>query len=150
MIWLLRIVCVIIASSIGFLFASILHTQAVLAKLSDIEIKITFAQRIQTTWQDMLGLAPTYGLIILVALTIAFSVSGLLRKKWNIAPKFIYPLAGGIAFLTMLLAMQPILNVTLLAGARGISGLLMQVCAGLIAGICFAHLIERANKSKHA
>jgi nucleoside recognition membrane protein YjiH len=146
--WLLRIAYVLIASVIGFLFASMLHTQAVLAKLSDIGIIITLAERLNTTWQDLLGLAPTYGIIILIGLTIAFSVAGLINKKLNTKVIFLYPLAGGIAMLVMLLAMQPILNVTLIAGARGTGGLLMQVIAGLIAGVCFASLIKSKKVSK--
>lgn len=141
--WLLRIGYLLFATLIGFLFASMLHTQAVLAKLTDIGIIITLSERLSTTWQDMLGLAPTYGLIILIGLTIAFSVAGLINKKLKSTGMVLYPLAGGLAFLVILLAMQPILNVTLIAGARGTSGLLMQVVAGLIAGLCFSSLMKR-------
>jgi cellobiose-specific phosphotransferase system component IIC len=143
--WLLRIGYVLIASVVGFIFASMLHTQAVLAKLTDIGIIITLNDRLSTTWQDMLGLAPTYGIIILIGLTIAFSVTGLLNKKLHTKGTFLYPLAGGVAMLVMLLAMQPILNVSLIAGSRGTAGLVMQVIAGLIAGVCFARLIKKKN-----
>ena len=141
--WLLRVAYLLIASFVGFFFASLLHTQAVLAKLSEINIKIPLSERVETSLQDLLGLAPSYGLVILIALAIAFSIAGLITKKWHLKAQYLYPLAGACAFLIMLLAMQPILNVTLLAGARGTSGLLMQMSAGLIAGICFAWLINQ-------
>lgn len=145
MIWLTRIGYTLSASIVGFIVASILHTQAVLAKLSAIDIKISFAQRLSTTWQDLMGLSLTYGIVILITLTLSFSIAGLVNKKLGASKKLIYPLAGGAGFLLMLAAMQPILNVTLIAGARGISGLFMQVSAGVLAGICFA--ILSSNKS---
>lgn len=144
---MLRIVYLLVASLIGFLFASMLHTQAVLAKLTDIDIIITLGDRLSTTWKDILGLAPTYGIIILIGLSIAFSVAGLINKKLNTTGMFLYPLAGGLAFLVILLAMQPILNVTLIAGARGTTGLLMQVVAGVIAGICFSSLLKHEKNT---
>jgi hypothetical protein len=124
-----------------------MHTQSVLAKLTEININISMSERLSTTYEDMLGLAPTYGLVILIALTIAFSIAGLISKKLTVSARLLYPLAGGVAFLVMLLAMQPILNVTLLAGARGTAGIALQVCAGVIAGICFAHLLKNSAGS---
>jgi hypothetical protein len=145
--WLQSIGYLLVATLIGFLFASMLHTQAVLAKLTDIGIIITLSERLSTTWQDMLGLAPTYGIVILIGLTIAFSVAGLINKKLKSTGMILYPLAGGLAFLVILLAMQPILNVTLLAGARGTTGLFMQVVAGVIAGFCFWSLLKHKKSS---
>nr|WP_136252555.1 hypothetical protein [Ningiella ruwaisensis] len=141
--WLMRIFVLIVASAVGFVFASIFHTQAVLAKLSEIDIQIPFNERLTTTGQDLIGLAPTYGPLVLVALLIAFSIAGALNKKLHLKRAYLYPVAGAVAFLVMLLAMQPILNVTLLAGARGLSGMVLQMIAGLIAGLIFAQLHQQ-------
>lgn len=143
MIYLVRFMHVLIASIVGFIFASIMHTQAVLAKLTEIEIFISMADRIRSTWQDLIGLAPSYGVIIVIVLLLSFSVAGLVNKKLAMPINIIYPAAGGTGFLLMLLAMQPILDVTLIAGARGLSGLTLQVSAGVLAGICFAILAKR-------
>ncbi|WP_395341285.1 hypothetical protein PN836_018865 [Ningiella sp. W23] len=148
--WLMRTLHLLLASIIGFFFASLLHTQAVLAKLSAIDIIIPFSERLESTWQDMLGLAPSYGLIVLAALLIAFSIAGLILKYGNLSEKgslYLYTSAGIVAFFVMLIAMQPILNVTLLAGARGVSGLMMQCMAGAISGACFA-FFRRAYHSE--
>jgi nucleoside recognition membrane protein YjiH len=147
--WLRRIGYFLIASIVGFLFASMLHTQSVLAGLSDIGVVIPLMDRLSTTGKDLVGLAPTYGVVILIALGIAFSVAGLLNKKLNTKAWYLYPLAGGLAFLVMLLAMQPILNVTLIAGARGTAGLIMQIIAGVIAGLCFASLLSSKTKLRN-
>lgn len=141
--WIIRIGYILLAAVVGFIFASILHTQSVLAKLTELNINITTAERFNTTWQDLLGLAPTYGLLILMTLTLSFSIAGLVNIKLSAPKAIIYPLAGGTGFLLMLLAMQPILGVTLIAGARGVFGLMLQVSAGIIAGICFAQLSKR-------
>jgi hypothetical protein len=52
----------------------------------------------------------------------------------------VYAAAGGLAIVCILLAMYPILNVTMIAGARGWSGLLSQSIAGAIGGIIFANM----------
>jgi hypothetical protein len=48
-----------------------------------------------------------------------------------------------VGFFVMLSAMQPILNVTLIAGARSTAGLIAQCCAGVFAGIVFSSLKQR-------
>jgi hypothetical protein len=143
--WLKRIGYLILAAITGFVFASIMHTQSVLAKLTEIDIRISVSERWFATWQDLIGLAPTYGIIIFVALTLAFSITGLINKKIKASPRVLYPIAGGAAFFIMLTAMQPILDVTLIAGARGVVGLLLQVSAGVIAGVCFAQLLKQPS-----
>ncbi|WP_371195701.1 hypothetical protein [Glaciecola sp. SC05] len=143
--WLVRIGYTLLASIVGFIFASMLHTQSVLAKLTEIDVIITVSERLNTTWHDLIGLAPTYGLIICITLLLSFSVAGLLNKKLKASKHIIYPLAGGAGFLLMLIAMQPILGVTIIAGARGTIGLLLQISAGVLAGICFAQF--RRTKS---
>jgi len=148
MLYVLRFAYVVLASIVGFIFASIFHTQVVLAKLSAININITISERLQTTFQDLMGLAPTYGLGILLSLLLAFSVAGLINKFLKAPHTIIYSLAGGVGFFVMLMAMRPILNVTLIAGARGVSGLTLQVCAGIIAGICFAYLLTYRKTDK--
>ncbi len=134
------VVCAVISAALGFFFASILHTQSVLAKLSEINVTIPIAERFSATWHDLLGMAPSYGLVILVALILAFSITDFINRKLKISSHILYPIAGGVGFLVMLLAMQPLLNVTLIAGARGAMGFSLQVFAGVVAGMCFASL----------
>jgi hypothetical protein len=55
----------------------------------------------------------------------------------------LYPLAGFVAIFVMLLAMQPVLGITLIAGARSTLGIVSQCLAGLIGGWLFMKLRER-------
>lgn len=126
-----------------FVLASTLHSAFVLKGLIDIGINVRPFDALTMLLQDMLGLLPTYGVIILLTLALAFSFarfSFLRHTQRGDIRLFTYALAGAVGFLVMLSAMQPILNVTLIAGARGITGLLAQCAAGCMGGLSFAVL----------
>lgn len=123
-----------------FIVASLLHTQSVLYRLTELGIIIPIKQRVHTILEDVMGLAPTYGLIILAGLGISFFVSSLVLKKTKINPIFLYIVAGSVAIATILSVMQPILNVTLLGGARGALGFASQCIAGGLGGMLFGAL----------
>ncbi len=61
---------------------------------------------------------------------------------------WLYSLAGAVAIFTILAAMHPILNVSIIAGARGLSGLLTQSIAGAIGGAVFGLIKSRTNTVK--
>lgn len=134
----------VIASAATFILASALQTQAVLSGLLNIGAEIPISLRIQTIFVDLIGLFPTYGLVILLGMLIAMAVASLLISKLPSTPQtartLVYATAGALAMLCILLAMYPILNVTMIAGARGWSGLLSQCIAGAIGGIIFANI----------
>ena len=129
-----------------FLVASSLHTFQVLNALSSIGVEISSTEWLSTAWKDAVGLLPTYGIIIAVALLLAFGVVTIIRKyaiKHDIKkPRFITltSVAGASGIAVALLAMQPILNVTLIAGARGYDGFLLQCFAGLLGGFIYGLL----------
>lgn len=136
----------------GFIVASVSHSCAVLIALAKMDIAISFDDYLFMITQDALGLLPTYGAIIAFSLILAFFIThavtrALIRNLHDTSPlmaKRVYLLvfsaSGAIAFLAMLMAMNPILNVTLIAGARTHSGLLAQCSAGLIAGYVYGAL----------
>jgi len=129
-----------------FVLASALHSLFVLTALAGIDIEIGFANAMQMIGSDLLGLLPTYGVIIAVTLALAFTFARFVFLRQQKPARFtvlIYALAGMVGFLVMLSAMQPILNVTLIAGARSTAGLIAQCCAGLIGGIVFCALKQR-------
>ncbi|WP_110430194.1 hypothetical protein [Glaciecola sp. KUL10] len=143
----MKILLHLIASALAcFVVASLLHTQSVLNRLIELGINIPISNRISTVFADLQGLAPTYGVILLAGLSIAFFVSSLLLKRFSTNPIIIYSIAGAVAVATILLAMQPILNITLLGGARGTFGFLSQCLAGALGGILFGALrTQRKN-----
>lgn len=131
---------------VAFLLASSLHTFQVLDALYNLGVVITPSEWLSTAWKDAIGLLPTYGIIIAIALLLAFSVVTIIRKyamKQKVTKPRVIALtsiAGASSIAVALLAMQPILNVTLIAGARGFDGFLLQCFAGLIGGFIYGLL----------
>jgi uncharacterized membrane protein YiaA len=141
-----------VATIVTFLVASTLHTQSVLSNLISLGVEIPLSLKIKTVFEDFIGLLPSYGLIILIGMLIAMLVAGLIsktllsktmddsagRSHTQESQLWLYSLAGAVAIFTILAAMYPIMNITIIAGARGLSGMLMQSVAGAIGGLTFA------------
>lgn len=123
-----------------FVLASLLHSQFVMAELTNVGVEILLNDRISMSLDDLLGLLPTYGIVITVSFLIAFILASLLIKRFKLSPNILYCLAGGLGVTVALLAMFPILEITLLAGARSTFGFVCQSLAGVVGGGVFAHL----------
>lgn len=101
---------------------------------------VKFSDRINLTFDDWFGLLPTYGAIIGIALAIAFIVTVKLSKKLPNYTMALFILAGVSAFAVILALIESIMNIHIIAGARG-WGFYMQLLAGGIGGGVFAKLI---------
>lgn len=123
-----------------FILASLAHSQFVLAELSAVGIKIDLANRLTMSVDDLLGLFPIYVSAIGLSLLVGLGTVGLIRKFRPQSTPSLYPLAGFFAIFVMLLAMYPILGITLIAGARSTLGFVSQCLAGLIGGWLFMQL----------
>ena len=141
--------------AVGFLLASTFHSCAVLIGLIRIDVDMNPSDWFFMIWQDALGLLPTYGVIIAVTLLLAFLATHFIVKRLNQnasgssnRTRFIlFTIAGGLSFLLMLIAMQPILNVTLIAGTRTTLGLTAQCMAGICAGGLYSYLSNSSTKN---
>ncbi|MCL6415287.1 hypothetical protein MIB92_06470 [Aestuariirhabdus sp. Z084] len=136
------IIAFVISCLSAIVLACFSHTQLVLNELASLGVSVPAEVRARATLDDLLGLLPTYGVIITIGLAIAFALTAWLLRKFSLSPRVLYPLAGAVAFAAMLLLMHPILEITLIAGARGWSGFMTQCLCGLAAGLCFAFLKE--------
>jgi hypothetical protein len=146
--------CFIPAWLVAFIFASVLHSHFVLFELVALNIHIPASKWLYMVLDDLFGLLPTYGAIISVTLTISFFIASRLNSflekraltltKNGAAGMFgaagIFGAAGAVGFLIMLAAMQPILDVTLIAGARSNLGIAAQCIAGFVSGIIYSRL----------
>ena len=150
----------LVATIVTFLIASALHTQSVLSGLISVGAEIPLSLRIKTVFVDFAGLLPTYGVIVFVGMLIAMSVALLIANKllsarhanihqspYQSSQLWLFSLAGAAAVFTLLSAMHPILDVSIIAGARGLSGLLTQSIAGAIGGLVFASVRYKLNKT---
>lgn len=134
---------------VTFFFASVFHTQSVLAGLSELEVDIPFSARLNMTLQDLIGLSTSYCIILSIGLLLAFLTTRFVIKFVNVDARFIYAIAGALCVLIILVAMQPILNITLLAGARTGLGVGLQMFAGSIGGYTYASLRFRSRNSNN-
>lgn len=135
----------LVAVIFAFVLASLFHSQFVMAELIKVGVDILFNDRLSMSIDDLLGLYPTYGIVIAVSYFISFIVAGLLIKRFKLSPYTLYCLAGGVGVTVALLAMHPILNITLLAGARSTFGFVCQSLAGAIGGMVFANLRSKPH-----
>jgi hypothetical protein len=127
-----------------YLLASIAHSQFVLSALIDVGAEVSFADRLSMTLSDIKGLSLGYGSVILLALGLGFLIINGVSRWVTPLPGIRYPIAGFIAIGGALLAMHPLLNVTLIAVAREPMGFLMQCIAGLVGGLVFMQITKEA------
>jgi hypothetical protein len=129
-----------------FTLASLFHSQYVVNQLVDVGVVVSLSDRINLTLDDWLGLLPTYGAIIAIALAIAFFVVLLLAKKFKKYSMVLFVASGITAFAVVLVAIESIMNIHIIAGARG-WGFYLQLLAGALGGLLFA-LLTRALAPK--
>jgi hypothetical protein len=138
----------LVAVIFAFVLASLFHSQFVIAELTKVGVEILLNDRLSMSLDDLLGLYPTFGVVIAVSYFISFIVAGLFIKWFKWSPYLLYCLAGGAGVTVALLAMHPILEITLLAGARSTFGFLCQSLAGAMGGLIFSHLRTRQSGAK--
>ena len=124
-----------------FSFASLFHSQYVVNQLVNVGVVVSLSDRINLTLDDWVGLLPTYGAIIAVALAIAFLVTVQLNKKVQKYSTLLFVFAGIVAFAIVLIAIESIMNIHIIAGARG-WGFYAQLLAGAMGGFVFAKLTK--------
>lgn len=121
---------------VTYVLASVSHTYFVLNGLEQVGVDVDLSTWISTSISDIFGLY-SYAGIIAAGLLIGFSVMGVIRKFYKLLPFWVYPLAGLLAMICIQLAMFPIFEVTLIAGARTTLGLVAQCLAGVVGGWVF-------------
>ncbi|WP_372860066.1 hypothetical protein, partial [Pseudoalteromonas sp.] len=89
-----------------FTLASLFHSQYVVNQLVNVGVVVGFNDRVNLTFEDWLGLLPTYGAIIAIALSIAFLVTWLIAKKLKNQGIQLFVIAGVVAFATALIAIE--------------------------------------------
>lgn len=120
--------------------SSLIQTLRVHAGLGAMGVEIPFGLRLSAIGQDLLGFAPTYAAIVAGGFLIAFLVAGLIRRYGKPLGPWLHALAGGAAILTALLTMDALLGMSVIAGARGASGIALFTLAGVLGGALFARI----------
>jgi hypothetical protein len=135
------------ATIFAFVLASLFHSQFVMAELTSVGVNISFNDRLSMSLDDLIGLYPTYAAVISTSFLLAFSIATLLLKFIKLPSSLMYFIGGGLGITTALIVMHPILDITLIAGARSTFGFVCQALAGAIGGWVFSHLRIPAQPS---
>ena len=130
-----------------YVVAAVLATSSVMSSLRGMGVEVSAATQMQATWHDLLGMAPSYLLLILAAFVIALPVAALLSRRlggWRLP---LFALAGAVAMLALHQLMHALLLITPVAVARTPLGLLGQCLAGALGGLMYALLSRRTPRS---
>ena len=138
----------IAAAVTTFVLASVFYTQQVLAKQAAIGARYTAGQQVETYIDNLIGLAPAYGVVLAVALLIGFLVAAIVKRVLVPLAPVAYPIAGAAAVFTAVWAIENLVaggGVGALGGARDALGIALQCLAGFAGGVVFAVARGRAQ-----
>ncbi|MEE2690411.1 MAG: hypothetical protein VX640_02610 [Pseudomonadota bacterium] len=131
------------AAVVTVVLASAFFTQRIIAEQTAIGIEYTPAQQSQTYLMNLAGLAPTYGLMLAIALLIGFVVAFGVKQVLKPLAPIAYPAAGAAAVWTAIFLIETIMakgGAGAIGGARDVLGLALQCLAGAVGGGVFALL----------
>lgn len=132
---------------VTYSLASICHSQFVLTNLLALGVAIPVNDWLAMTVTDWWGMLPKYGGAIAALMAIVLSIGhGVchLRLLVNVVPVGVcFFVLGWVGMFVMLMAMTPILDVTLIAGARTLIGQIFQATAGGIGCALYVFLASR-------
>ena len=134
---------------ITFLLASLFHSQYIVNQLVNVGVVIKFNDRVDLILHDWIALLPTYGIIIAIVFLIAFTVTAFIVRKFKQLHIQLFIVAGVVSFALMLIAIESLMNINIIAGARG-WGFYAQLFAGAMGGLAFAKLSQvKHNKRQN-
>jgi len=131
----------LLSVAVTFTLASVFYTQQVLAKQAAIGIVYTSEQQIATYTGNFIGLAPAYGVVIMIALAIGFAIAAVLKRLLKPLAPIAYPVGGAAAVFAAIYLIENVMaagGAGAIGGARDGLGLALQCFAGLIGGGVFA------------
>ena len=138
----------IAAAVTTFVLASVFYTQQVLAKQAAIGARYTTGQQVETYIDNLIGLAPAYGVVLTIALLIGFLVAAIVKRILVPLAPVAYPIAGAAAVFTAVWSIENLVaggGVGALGGARDALGIALQCLAGFAGGVVFAVARGRAQ-----
>jgi hypothetical protein len=130
----------LVAVLVTYLLGAMAATQSVLASLESMGVVVSMGERISTTGRDLIGMFPTYGLIVAVALAIALPIATAIARYLPGWRAFGLVAAGVVAIVLPHILMRELLEISPVAATRTVMGLLVQGLAGGVGGFAFYSL----------
>jgi len=131
-----------VAALTSFVVGSIAATQHVIGRLIELGQHLSFGERLQWAFTDLLGMLARglYPGLIAIALAIAFVVAGIAARYWPGLRTIGFVLAGAAALLAMHLLIEAVTQLNPVAATRTSVGLMWQVLAGALGGFVFTRV----------
>jgi hypothetical protein len=107
---------------------------------------IPLADRISWAAHDLAGMIGPYAALTSIALLIAFLTAGVVAR-FSGRRIVVFGLAGAMALFTLFTVLKMALGTVGIFGARGAIGLAAQMAVGLVAGVLFAKLTGRNQRT---
>ena len=123
---------------VTFATASFAHTHLIIQGLREVGAEVPPSVELATAGGDLVGLAPSFGIVIAIALLLGFLVAGIARRFVRLPRPIAFALAGGAALATALWLMHLSYEITPIASARSWAGFLTLCAAGALGGLVFA------------
>jgi hypothetical protein len=134
-----KLAAYLLAIIAAYLLASITATQSVIARLAEMGVDVNFSERLSMTLHDIGGMAGMFLPMIAAGFLAAFMLTALLCRWLGRRPVALYVLAGAIALITIHLTLNLAFQITPVAIARTIGGLLIQGIAGAVGAYLYAY-----------
>ena len=141
-----QIVGFVVAVAVTAVGSSFLSSHFVLRGLESLGVDVEFADRFAMYAHDVAGMSLMAGAVAGTGLLIALSVAALIVRFLPSLRTLGYVLAGTAAMVGALLAMQSVLGMMPMAGARTWGGLAAQGVAGALGGYVFARITLRRER----
>jgi hypothetical protein len=136
--WLLAWLSAVVVTSV---LGSIIQTQFNLSRIADLDGPISVVDRLQVTGFDLISFAPTFAIIVALALLIAFLVAGMLARWVGNARNSLFMLAGFVAIAAALAIMSAMLPVTAIGATRSLPGFLALSLTGVVGGWLYVQML---------
>ncbi|SDT87761.1 hypothetical protein [Halopseudomonas salegens] len=134
---------VIVATVLG----TLVQTQLNLAALQMIGVEVGLADRLTTTWRDLLGFTPIFVALVAASLLCALPVAELLGRVFKPWRGVIYALAGAVGIKVAFDVADYLLPMpTFIAATRGLGGLLLMMVAVGVGSWLFGRLTRPVKK----
>jgi hypothetical protein len=136
----------VLAAGITYALAATFYTQALLGELQSAGFEAPLGVRISESLRNIGGMASSrfggfaasYAGVVTLGLAIAYAVAlGVKQILKPLAP-IAYPTAGAAALAVVVWSIISTQGWDALAGARGVTGVGLQMLAGLLGGVVFA------------
>ena len=141
-----QIVGFVVAVAVTAVGSSFFSSHFVLRGLESLGVDVELADRFAMYAHDVAGMSLMAGAVAGTGLLIAFPVAALIVRFLPQLRTLGYVLAGVAAMVVALMAMQSVLGMMPMAGARTWGGLAAQGVAGALGGYVFARMTLRRER----